>query len=257
MNFSRISNRTLPGRLLRFPLRFIPPATRMPILQGRLRGKKWIVGSSGRGYTGHGYWLGSYEYEMRRLFENTVTEGSIVFDIGAHVGFYTLLAAVLVGPRGTVYAFEPVPRNLAYLKEHLAMNRVTNVTVIEAAASDRGGVLAFEEGPDSFMGSVSPRGNLQVRAVSLDELISRGEAPTPDYVKIDVEGAEMRVLLGARGTLTTARPTLFLSVHGRDLHRQCCQFLRSLGYQLQPVGQRSIERSEMMLASRAACGGDQ
>ena len=97
MNFSGISNKKLLGKLLRFPFRFIPTDMRMPILQGRLKGKKWIVGSSN-----HGCWLGSYEYEKRLVFEKTVTKGSIVFDIGAHVGFYTLLASVLVGPGGRV-----------------------------------------------------------------------------------------------------------------------------------------------------------
>ena len=69
-------------------------------MQGKIRGKKWVVGSGN-----HGYWLGWYEYDKRILFEKTVTKQSIVFDIGAHVGFYTLLASELVGPGGKVYAF--------------------------------------------------------------------------------------------------------------------------------------------------------
>lgn len=64
----------------------------VPVLQGSLRGRKWIVGSSN-----HGCWLGSYEWKKQRLFTRTVSSGDVVFDIGAHVGFYTLLASVLVG----------------------------------------------------------------------------------------------------------------------------------------------------------------
>ena len=71
------------------------------ILQGKLRGKKWIVGSGN-----HAYWLGSHEYKKRILFEKVIRQGSIVFDIGAHVGFYTLLASVLVGTKGKVFAFD-------------------------------------------------------------------------------------------------------------------------------------------------------
>ena len=123
MNFSAVPYHSWLGRVLRFPLRLLPPETIVPILQGRLRGKRWIVGSGN-----HGCWLGSYEYEKRRAFEQTISAGNIVFDVGAHVGFYTLLASTLVGPTGRVVAFEPAPRNLRYLKEHLRLNRFGRFT---------------------------------------------------------------------------------------------------------------------------------
>ena len=138
MNFSALSDRSWVGRLARLPLRAIPPEMKLPILQGRLRGKKWIAGSSV-----HGCWLGSYEYNKRQVFEKVVASGSVVFDIGANVGYYTLLAAVLVGPRGKVVAFEPVPDNLRYLKEHLRLNHIANVSVIEDAVSDDSGEIFF------------------------------------------------------------------------------------------------------------------
>ncbi len=230
MNFSRISNETLLGRVLRFPLRFIPPEMSMPIVQGRLRGTRWIVGTGV-----HGHWLGSYEYNTRRVFEKTVSKGGIVFDIGANVGFYTLLASVLVGPQGRVFAFEPVPSNLFYLRKHLRINAITNVEVIEAAVSECGGTASFEEGPTSRRGHISSQGKLQVKTVSLDELILRGETPVPDYIKMDVEGGEMLVLWGAKSMLANRRPTLFLTTHGPSLHQQSCQFLDSLGYQLEEI----------------------
>lgn len=228
---------------MRFPLRLIPTEMKMPILQGRLKGKQWIVGSSQ-----HGCWLGSYESDKQQLFEKTIPEGSIVFDLGAHVGFYTLLASTLVGSKGKVFTFEPMPANLFYLKEHLRINRITNVTVIEAAVSNCSGVTYFEEGSSSFEGRISSQGTLQVKTVSLDELIDRGEIPTPDYIKIDVEGAEMQVFSGAKSLLMNARPTIFLATHGNDVHQQCCEFLTSLGYQLQPIGGKSLEQSDEILA---------
>lgn len=245
MNFSGISDRTLWGRFLRLPLRFIPAGMTMPILQGKLRGKKWIAGSSS-----HGCWLGSYEYEKRLAFEEIVGKGDIVFDIGANVGFYTLLASVLVEPNGGVFAFEPVPRNLLYLKKHLRTNRTPNVTVIEAAVTDRGGVTYFRESTISSMGRIALEGNLQVKTVSLDELISAGEIPTPDHIKIDVEGAEMRVLCGAKSMLADAHPTLFLATHGCEIHQQCCRFLERLDYELRPIVGRSLEKSDEILALR-------
>jgi FkbM family methyltransferase len=243
MNFSSISNANILGKLLRFPLILIPRKMIMPILQGKLRGKQWIVGSSQ-----HGCWLGSYELDKRLFLEKTITEGSIVFDLGAHVGFYTLLASVLVGCRGKVFAFEPLPANFLYLKEHLRINKTTNVTVIEAAVSDRIGVAYFEDNASSFQGHISSQGKLQVKTVSLDKLINTGEIPSPNYIKIDVEGAEMQVLSGAKSLLENAHPTIFLATHGRDVHQQCCLFLTSLGYQLQPIGKNSLYESDEILA---------
>jgi len=243
VNFSGISDRTLWGRFLRLPLRFIPAGMTMPILQGKLRGKKWIAGSSS-----HGCWLGSYEYEKRSAFEKIVGKGDIVYDIGANVGFYTLLASVLVGPNSRVFAFEPVPGNLLYLKKHLRLNRTGNVTVIEAAVSDHCGMTYFNQSTNSSMGHIALGGNLKVKTVSLDELISTGEVSIPDHIKIDVEGAEMMVLSGAKLMLAERHPTLFLATHGQDLRHQCCRFLEGLGYELRPIVGDSLEQSDEILA---------
>ena len=147
LNLSGVSNKGFIGRILRLPLNLIPPKTIFPILQGRLKGKLWVTGSST-----HGCWLGSYEYEERILFEKTINRGGVVFDIGAHVGFYTLLASVLVGSGGKVFSFEPVPRNLLYLREHLRINNISNVKVIEKAVSDSYGMVYFETSIFSSMG---------------------------------------------------------------------------------------------------------
>jgi FkbM family methyltransferase len=243
MNFSGISGKTLLGKSLRYPLRFIPSWMKMPILQGRLRGKRWIVGSSN-----HGCWLGSYEYEQRLLFERLVTEGSVVFDVGAHVGFYTLLAAVLVGTRGKVYAFEPLPANIQYLKAHLRLNRIANVALIQKAVSDSSGMATFVEEPSSAMGHLSEQGALTVPTVSLDDLFMKGELPSPDFIKIDVESAAGRVLKGAESLLRSAHPTIFLSTYPHCWSPHCHQFLESLGYQLRPIGASDMEQAVEILA---------
>jgi FkbM family methyltransferase len=241
MNFSGISNKNLLGQLLRFPLKVIPPATIMPILQGKLRGKKWIVGSGQ-----HGSWLGSYEYDKQILFQQIVTEGSVVYDVGAHSGFYTLLASVLVGTSGKVVAFEPHPRNLRYLKDHLQLNHIQNVTVIEAALSDSCGEMFFEG--SAFLGHLSSQGDIQVKTVAIDELINREQIPIPDFIKIDVEGAELLALSGAKQTLSKVHPTIILATHGAEVHQQCCDFLTSLGYSLKAINGGSIQESDELVA---------
>jgi FkbM family methyltransferase len=192
--------------------------------------------------------LGTYEVEKRRVFEAIVEENGVVFDIGAHVGFYTLLASVLVGPGGKVIAFEPLPGNLNFLKRHLRLNYVDNVTVVDAAVCDRSAAACFEEGSTSSMGRISPTGAIQVRTVALDDLVSSGQLPVPDYIKVDVEGAEMSALSGAKSILERFHPTLFLAVHTKEINRQCCRFLRALDYGLTAIDGTAVEECDELLA---------
>ena len=120
------------GRALRWPLGLLPNDLRVPILQGPLRGYRWIVGSGV-----HGYWLGTYELQKQRAFWESIKPGMVVFDIGAHVGFYTMLASVALGEQGEVIAFQPFPHNVGFLKRHLAINNRRNVRIIEAGVGDR------------------------------------------------------------------------------------------------------------------------
>jgi FkbM family methyltransferase len=244
MNFSGLSNQNLLGKILRQPLKLVPQQAAMPILQGRLKGKRWIAGS----HT-HGCWLGSYEKDKQRLFEAEVKPGSIVYDIGANAGFYTLLASELVGAHGRVFAFEPLPRNIRFLNEHLRLNQVINVDVIEAAVSDRSGETLFDDSAGSAMGHLTEQGKLKVRIVKIDDLVAAGEVTPPDCLKIDVEGAEAQVLSGAQSTLKNFHPKIFLATHGPEVHRACCSLLRSLNYQLKAIGTETIDECDEVLAS--------
>ena len=172
MNFSKINYRSFLGRLIRLPLKLIPKKMVMPILQGRLRGKKWVIGAGE-----HGYWLGSYELNKRLAFEREVQLGSVVYDIGANVGYFSLLAAVLSGSDGKVVAFEPLPRNIHYLKRHIQLNRLGNIEVIEAAVSDRTGRAYFDLGASSAMGHIADEGEIEVQLVALDPLLEEDACP--------------------------------------------------------------------------------
>lgn len=247
-DFSRISRESATGRILRLPLRLIPRNLTMRICQGPLRGKKWIAGSSN-----HGCWLGSYEFDKQLLIAQTLEKGKVFFDIGANVGFYTLLASSLVGDTGRVFAFEPVPKNVVFLKKHLEMNHLRNATVFSAAVSERSGVAQFSEGPNNYMGRLADEGTLAVELVSLDELSAKGNLDRPDYIKIDVEGAELSVLRGARVLLADACPTIFLATHGSEVHSECLSLLQSLGYICRPLDEtRDIQTCDEVVASKPA-----
>jgi FkbM family methyltransferase len=188
-----------------------------------------------------------YEYQKQLLLRRMLLRGSTVYDIGAHAGFHTLLASRIVGPSGHVCAFEPLPRNLRYLYEHLRLNRATNVQVIEAAVAEHAGNETFVE-HGTYMGKLRPGGSLSVKTVALDPLIEGGRIPPPDFVKMDVEGAEVRALRGMRDTLATHRPTLFLSTHAPALHRESLELLRLLGYSVRPLTGRSVLQTDELVA---------
>jgi FkbM family methyltransferase len=199
----------------------------------------------------HGYWLGSYEWEKRRLFETLVRPGDVVYDIGANVGFYTILASRLVGPLGRVIAFEPLPRNLEFLKRHVTLNDASNVTVYEAAVWDRSGSSQFDAGGDRSVGRVHEEGSTCVATVKLDELLESQSLPPPSLIKMDIEGGELRALRGAAGLLRLHRPSILLATHGPIQHAGCYDFLAERGYDLQPLvrGRPVREVDELMAIS--------
>ncbi|HEX8154594.1 MAG TPA: FkbM family methyltransferase [Thermoanaerobaculia bacterium] len=217
-------------RLIRLPLRLVPPNREVRIRSGALRGWRWITGSAT-----HGCWLGNYEPEAQRVFTTLVRDGHAVYDVGANVGFFTLLAAKLAGERGAVYAFEPIERNLGYLRRHIAANKLSTVHVLPIAVSSHAGVAFFNSGHNPAMGKLADAGDVEVRTAAIDDLVAAGELRPPDFVKIDVEGAEYDVLTGAAATLRRYRPPILLSAHGWRLHDQCNALLREWGYTLEEV----------------------
>ena len=132
INFSKSAFNSPLGKLLRLPLKLIPGKTVLPILQGPLKGKRWIKGSSI-----NGCWLGTYELDKQVLFSKYIKHGMTVYDVGANVGLYSLLSSVLAGKEGKVFSFEPLPENISYLKKHIKLNNLTNVKVIVKAVNDK------------------------------------------------------------------------------------------------------------------------
>lgn len=203
----------------------------LPVVGGALRGSLWLPAGGGKVWRVLG---GTYEPEQTALFVGTVGPGEVVLDLGAHIGYYTLLASRLVGPAGRVFAFEPRARNVSYLRQHVRLNRRRNVEVVEAAAFDRTGEVRFDVGRGSGTGRVSERGSVAVRAIRVDDFVAE-RGITPTVVKVDVEGGERPVLEGARETLLRDRPLLFLSTHGPAASESCRRLLEELGYHAEPM----------------------
>ena len=193
-----------------------------PILRGPLAGKKWRLASRSN------FFWGTYEPEQTRAFQKVIRPGDVVFDIGAHYGYYTLLSSALAGPKGRVFAFEPSPGNVPHLKKHVEMNRCGNVEIMELALSDQEGTARFDNQAGSGTGHLSASGRIEVQTTTLDAISVR--LSPPNVLKIDCEGAEVEVLNGGEKTIRSAKPAIFLSTHGEALKQACFSLLGLWGY---------------------------
>lgn len=230
IDFSSIDSDSLFGKALRLPLRLIPDHAVMRILQGPLKGKKWIAGSAN-----HGCWLGSFEATKQRTFYNSIERGSTVYDVGANVGFYSLLSSEGVGPNGQVVSFEPLPRNLMFLRNHIQINDINNVLTLPLALSELKDWLPFDDSARHTQAKIVDEGNFLVHAISLDELVEQIKLPDPDLMKIDIEGSEVQMLRGGRQTIERAEPLIYLATHGETIREECKDLLNSIDYNLQPI----------------------
>jgi FkbM family methyltransferase len=149
----------------------------------------------------------------------TVSPGSTVIDVGANIGFFALRFGRWVGPDGRVIAIEPESRNMATLRRRVQAARLQRVVLcVQAAASDRSGQVRLALNP-AHPGDhrIADEGE-PVRAVTIDELTA-GNTRKVALVKIDVQGAEMMVLTGARRLIETHRPAIFVEIANGPLER--------------------------------------
>lgn len=169
-----------------------------------------------------------YEPDVSLAMIRILRPGDVFVDVGVNAGFFSILGARLVGATGRVLGLEPDPRSLARLPGRLAANNLGNVTILPVAASDRAGDITFhlnmdDSGgsalwdPGRFPGNTASRqnpSNLTVPAVRLDAMLAAQGSGPPRLIKIDTEGADHAVLLGATGVLTGRRvPFVITELH--------------------------------------------
>jgi len=140
--------------------------------------------------------------------------GDVVFDIGAYVGDTALWFSKAVGPQGKVYAFEPEPSNFNKLKANLERNKVTNVIPLQLAVSETEGEMQVSSAAGSSVITQAGTG-LSVKVTTIDKFVEANKLPRVDFIKMDVEGYESKVLKGAHETIKTFKPSLALSAYHR------------------------------------------
>lgn len=164
------------------------------------------------------YVFGTYEPEVAAAIQNSLSPGALAIDVGAHIGYHTLLMARLVGPGGRVFAFEPWPQNFELLRRNLELNGMANVTAVNKAVMVRSAEVKMASGADavySATSAVRDDGGIEASSISLDEFaasLSPGQRVA--LVKIDTEGTETDVLRGMTGLLRSHRPDVIVELHG-------------------------------------------
>jgi FkbM family methyltransferase len=184
--------------------------------------------------------LGTYERHVVAAMRAHLRAGMVAYDVGAHVGYLTLTLSSLVGPSGAVVAIEADPRNRSMLETNIATNRVSNVRVVPFVISDAQGTTRFATfstySSVSHIADAATPGDaeiLDVPSTTLDELVYREGYPRPALVKIDVEGAEVRVLRGAARLLREARPIIIAEARRSATLDELIGLTEPRGYQAQ------------------------
>jgi FkbM family methyltransferase len=178
---------------------------------------------------------GTLEPPVQEALRRLLAPGDVFYDIGANVGFFTLVGARLVGPQGRVVAFEPVPWCAHAVEHNIALNDFTHAQIRAEAVGGTDGsarLLVVGEASWSHLESTGRhadvRDEIDVTVVSLDSLVGAGTIPPPDVMKIDTEGAELQAIEGARATIAEHRPAIVCELH--DTNAAFVALMDELGY---------------------------
>ena len=262
----------MSGGLARTFLRFAMPFAnlrRMPLIGPVLRWASakivprdaltWVQVQHGPGEgiwlrlnprTGRDYFQGTVEPEVQAILQRIVRPGMNVYDIGANIGFFSLLAAKLAGANGRVVAFEADPEIAERLWENVGRNGGAPIRVEEKAVWSSAGEVSFaradvQQSPDRGLGHVTgvqeasgESATIRIPAVALDEYFSASGAP--DFIKCDVEGAEVEVFRGAQKLLEEKRPAILCEMHGDENRRRVTEQFTRLGYRCEPCGANHV-----------------
>jgi FkbM family methyltransferase len=219
----------------------------IPVAAGALAGMRLQLDLQ----TEKDYWLGTYEMELQQAVASRIKNGWVVYDVGANIGYVSLIFARAVGATGKVFAFEALPDNVTRLQHNLALNPAqANIEVIAAAVVDAARPVTFLVGPSNGMGKVEGSAgrddviysqHISVAGISLDEFAFEQGHPLPQAVKIDIEGGEVLALPGMRRLLQEARPLLFLELHGEAAAHATWQALNPSGYRIYQMRQEYLE----------------
>ncbi|MFZ0619332.1 MAG: FkbM family methyltransferase, partial [Candidatus Acidiferrales bacterium] len=171
--------------------------------------------------------------------------GEVFYDLGANIGFYSLLAARCIGAQGKIFSFEPDAMTAERLRRNVARNGLENINIVEVGVWSSSGTMHFSPADDSspdrgvgtFIGADDASGKA-VPTVALDDFVLG--APPPDAIKCDVEGAELEVFRGAEKLLRSRHPWILCEIHSQENERALRELLGGIGYTFEIVDSNHV-----------------
>jgi FkbM family methyltransferase len=191
-------------------------------------------------------WTATYEYDFARALGTSIQQGDICYDIGGYRGYMSGVMAASGASR--VVVFEPLPVNQKALRRLCELNPALPIEIVPLAVGNFDGSMRLKVMPETSMAKLAnspfqPEASsveeIDVRICQLDSLLSQGQLPAPNVIKIDVEGGEFEVLQGAHDTLQKYKPRVFLEAHSAALEDACSHELLKTGYQILRAGPRN------------------
>ena len=220
------------------------PGTVSTILIGELKGYKYKVNEN----SGWSPIYGGWESEAQKAYAKFIKRGDTIYDLGANTGIHSILFAKLIGSQGQVFAFEPLLENTREIESIIELNSIKNITIISKAIGDFVGTTNFLVGKHNKQGSVVGIGcetetkvEVEVEVTTLDELIGKGLA-LPDFIKIDIEGAESMALKGFSESIIQCYPTFAIDLHTPQEDIKVAYFLKTYGYKLYRLKNGTAEK---------------
>lgn len=204
------------------------------------------------------YFLGEYETFLSLIVDRLVAKGDVCIDAGANFGWYTTLIADRTGSQGSVHAFEPVPKTFAELQRNVSLNSERRNTFLNALAlseSDSTATITLFDKQPTGHASLARKGKgvaIQCRTKSLDQYLAENEIENVNFLKVDVEGAELDLLKGATRIFSQEVPPVIVmemaleqSRHFGYLPNDLLNFILSMAdyhvFKIDEVGGRLIE----------------
>ena len=190
---------------------------------------------------------GEAETGIQKILTEHLRPGMVFYDGGANIGFFSLVAARLVGETGKVFAFEPESEIVERLRENRRRNGFSWIDVEEAALYSRSGQIRFyrasalaspDRGTGRVMEQETATEGISVRAIALDDFVR--EHPAPDLIKVDVEGAETEVLRGANNLLGRRRPMIVCELHSAECDVAVREILEQHSYSVRRLDENHI-----------------
>jgi FkbM family methyltransferase len=185
------------------------------------------------------YWLGTYEPELQSALRDLIPSGAVIFDVGANIGYVSLLLAKAAGESGKVFAFEALPSNVEQLRRNVELNGMqSRIKVIAEAVTQAAASVRFLVHASGGMGKAAGsagrddkyQSEITVPGISLDEFVYARGNPPPQVVKMDIEGGEVMALPGMRRVLAEARPLMLMELHGPESSRAAWETLTAADY---------------------------